>query len=289
MFMMIVAVPSRSRRRSWIWHCLAVLICGVVLRPLVAVADDYRIGPRDVLEIVVVGETELTGKYTVRSDGSFEFPLVGTVKAAGLTAAEVETQLRKMLGDGYLRNPQVTAKVLEFESQRVFVGGEVRKPGNVQLTGALTLLEALTQVGGVDRTAGTEVIVLRRTDPNATSGGPAVAGQAGVTEVARVSLDDLQAGIAKDNVDLRNGDTIYVPKGGTVYVKGAVKNPGAIPFQHGLTVMDAINAAGGETKEAKQDHASIERVVDGQKTRLKTKPTDLLKAGDTVVVPTRWF
>jgi polysaccharide biosynthesis/export protein len=286
---MISQARSTSRLRS-LPACLgALIVAALAMLSAVVWADDYRVGPRDVLEIVVVGETDLTGKYTVRTDGSFEFPLVGTVKAAGLTAGEIEAQLRKLLSEGYLRNPQVSAKVLEFESQRIFVGGEVRKPGNVQLTGALTLLEALTQAGGVERTAGTDVVVLRRTALAAADAGPVVAGQPGVKEVARVSLDDLQAGSARDNVALQNGDTIFVPKGGFIWVKGAVKTPGALPYQRGLTVMEAINTAGGETREGKAEKATIIRVVDGQTTTLKTKPTDVLQPGDTVLVPSRWF
>jgi polysaccharide export outer membrane protein len=286
----IVAAARPRRAAAAGVACLCALLLLILLSVAApASADDYRVGPRDVIEIVVVGETDLTGKYTVRTDGSFEFPLVGTVKVAGLTAAEVESRLRQLLGDGYLRNPQVSAKVLDFESQRVFVGGDVGKPGHVQLTGPLTLLEVLTQAGGVERTAGDEVVVLRQSDQHGAITGPVVAGQPGVQEIARVSLDDLQSGRAKDNVVLKNGDTIFVPKAGFIYVKGAVKNPGPFQFQRGFTVMEAINAAGGETKEGKPGAAEIERIVDGQRKTLKTKPTDPLKAGDTVIVPTRWF
>jgi polysaccharide biosynthesis/export protein len=268
---------------------MSMSLAALVLLAPGASADEYRVGARDLLEIVVVGESELSGKYTVRADGSFEFPLVGTVKIGGLTATEIETRLRQLLGDGYLRYPQVSVRVLDFESQRIFVGGDVAKAGNVRLTGSLTLLEALAQAGGVEPTAGSDVFVLRRFTDGGPITGPVVAGQPGVREIARVSLEDLQSGRATDNVGLQNGDTIFVPKAGSIYVKGAVNNPGPLPYQRGLTIMEAINAAGGETKEGKPASAEIERIVGGEKKRLKTKPTDPLKPGDTVIVPTRWF
>jgi polysaccharide export outer membrane protein len=265
---------------------IGVCVLAIVLR-----ADDYRVGPRDVLEVIVVGESDLTGKYMVRADGSFEFPLIGTVKVAGLTAAEIETRLRDRLADGYLRNPQVSARVLDFESQRIFVAGDVAKPGDVPLTGSLTLLEALTKAGGVTTTAGPEVLVLRRSgQPAGTpAGGPVLSGQAGVEEVAHVPLAALQSGRAAENVALRAGDTVFVPRAGVIYVTGEVRSRGPLPYQRGMTVMEAINAAGGETSEGNRKGATIERIVDGKTQKLKAALTDPLQAGDTVNVPRRWW
>jgi polysaccharide export outer membrane protein len=253
-------------------------------------ADDYRIGPRDVLEVVVVGETDLTGKYTVRADGSCEFPLVGTVKVAGLTAAEIEARLKQLLADGYLRNPQVSAKVADFESQRIFVAGDVGKPGELPLTGNLTLLEALMKAGGPSTTAGSEIVVLRRSGPAATSAsGPLMAGQPGVAEIAKVVLEDLQAGRAKDNVVLKDGDTVFLPPAGVIHVTGFVRNPGTLPYKRGMTVMEVINAAGGVTTEGSRKGAQIERAMNGTIERRKADLTERLQPGDTVDVPKRWW
>jgi polysaccharide export outer membrane protein len=81
-------------------------------------ATQYRVGPQDVVEVVVFAQPDLTAKYTVGSDGAFSFPLIGEVKAAGLTAREIEADIRARLADGYLRNPEVSVRIAEYRSQR---------------------------------------------------------------------------------------------------------------------------------------------------------------------------
>jgi polysaccharide export outer membrane protein len=294
-------LPQRAARHlhAIVFHLIVRASMGLLLLGMiagafpgsiaVAAADEYRIGPRDVIEVVVWGQPELSGKYTLRGDGAFEFPLIGDVKVAGLTAAEVETRLRDMLGNGYINSPKLSAKVIEYNSQRVFVVGEVGKGGEVKLTGALTLLEALSQAGGVEKTAGPEVVVLRRPENSGPANGPLVAGQAGVTELARISLDDMQTGKAKDNVALKDGDTIFVPKAQQVYVTGEVVAPGALTYVRDLTVIQAISLAGGTTKLGSDKKARIVRIIDGEKKELKAKLTDVLQPGDIVKVPTRMF
>src|SRR5262245_60246632 len=84
-------------------------------------AGDYQIGPQDVLTIQVFDQADLGGKYTVETDGTFSFPLIGRVKAGGMTLRGFETELKKKLSDGYFKNPQVTVGVDTYKSQRVFV------------------------------------------------------------------------------------------------------------------------------------------------------------------------
>src|SRR5947209_2048892 len=80
-------------------------------------ASDYVIGAQDVLTIQVFDQADLGGRYTVETDGTFSFPLVGRVKAGGLTLRAFETELKKKLADGYFRNPQVTVSVEQYRSQ----------------------------------------------------------------------------------------------------------------------------------------------------------------------------
>src|SRR5947207_5587536 len=94
----------------------AVLVFVVVLglglfQPAAAIPQsggDYVIGPQDVLTIQVFDQADLGGKYAVETDGTFSFPLIGRITAAGLTLRKFETELKKRLADGYFRNPQVT-------------------------------------------------------------------------------------------------------------------------------------------------------------------------------------
>ena len=89
---------------------------------------DYVVGPQDVLNVRIYGEEKLSGRIRIDNDGSFPFEYLGRVKAEGMTTAQIETYLAKALGDGYLRNPQVSVEVVEYRSQSVFVTGEVRSP-----------------------------------------------------------------------------------------------------------------------------------------------------------------
>ena len=100
-----------------------------------AAQGTYKVGVRDVLKVTVWSEATLTGTYTVTQAGTIAFPLVGAIDCRGLTTEEIAASLRTKLADGYLMNPQVSIDVAEYNSQRVFVVGEVRTPGSVPLTG----------------------------------------------------------------------------------------------------------------------------------------------------------
>jgi protein involved in polysaccharide export with SLBB domain len=97
---------------------------------------DYEIGAGDVLKVVVVGQAEMTGSFTVDAEGMVNFPILGKIKAAEHTPQELERKLTTLLADGYLKRPLVTVTVGEFGSQKVFVAGEVQKPGQYALKAA---------------------------------------------------------------------------------------------------------------------------------------------------------
>src|SRR5437868_1517482 len=203
-------------------------------------AANYVIGPQDVLAINVFDQADLGGKYTVESDGTFSFPLIGRVKAGGLTLREFEQELRKQLADGFFTNPQVSVSVEQYRSQRVFVVGEVRQPGPVPLTGGMTLIEALARAGSTLPSSSGEVAVVRLKDHNSVAG-PTLPGAKEATEVIRVSMRTLESGAMSQNVELQDGDTIFVPRAESVYVSGQVKNPGLYPIQTDTTVLQALS------------------------------------------------
>src|SRR5580765_6831434 len=99
-----------------------------------AAQTDYIIGSQDVLTITVFGEAELSGRYTVDQDGTFTFPQLGRIKAGGTTLRALEQELKTKLADGYLKNPQVAVAIETYRSQRILIIGEVRSPGEYQLT-----------------------------------------------------------------------------------------------------------------------------------------------------------
>ena len=266
-----------------------LLLTGVTGRPLAAQsAADYVIGSHDVLLIQVFDQQDLGGKYTVEADGTFSFPLIGRVKAGGLTLRGFEGELKRRLADGYFRNPQVTVAVEQYRSQRVFVMGEVRQPGPVALTGGMTLIEALARAGSTLPTSSGEVSVVRASQGVGGSG-PVMPGQDATNEVFRTSIKDLQSGSLSQNLELRDGDTIFVPRAELVYVFGEVKNPGAYAVQRSTTVLQALSLAGGVTEHGAMNRVKVMRIVKGAKTEVPVKLTDAVRAEDTIIVPQRYF
>jgi polysaccharide biosynthesis/export protein len=267
-----------------------LVLAAVTPSSVAAQSTDYLIGPRDVLAIAVWDQADLSAKYTVEADGSFTFPLLGRVRAGGLTLKAFEAQLRqRLIAEGFFKNPQVTVAVDSYSSQRVFVVGEVRQPGTYTLTGDMSLIEALSKAGSTTTQAGNEAVVVRAPRGKAPEK-PLMPGDAPSNEVTRVDLKQLQEGDLSRNVLLKDGDTVYVPKAEMVYVTGQVKNPGAYALQtRDTTVLQAVALAGGATDRGASNRIRISRIVNGKKVELKVNLTDLVQPGDTVVVPERYF
>jgi polysaccharide export outer membrane protein len=250
--------------------------------------SDYVIGPGDVVDITVFNHQDLSGKFAVGSDGSISYPLVGSIRLAGHSLQAAEAAVRDALAAGFLRQPQLTLTVSEFGSRRVYLIGEVRSPGAIPLTSGLTLLEALAMAGSVTESAGVEVSVISP-KAGARVDGPLMPGQPGAARTVTLSLSDLQRGLSTSNVTLEDGDTVFVPKGGEIYVLGQVRTPGPQPFRQNLTVLQAISIAGGLTDLGASSRVRIIRIDGDEKKEIRGKPTDKVLPGDTILVPTRWF
>ena len=124
--------------------------------------SDYRVGPQDLIEISVFQVPDLSRTVRVNSGGQISLPLIGTVQAGGLTIQQLEKSISAKLSEKYLQNPQVTAFVKEFTSQRVTIEGAVAKQGMFPLTGRTTLLQAIATAGGLDKLADPKGIVIFR-------------------------------------------------------------------------------------------------------------------------------
>jgi polysaccharide export outer membrane protein len=279
---------TRSTRQKAVWSAsIALMVLGVSRAPISAQsAADYVIGAQDVLTVQVFDEDKLSGKYTVEADGTFSFPFLGRVKAGGLTLRAFENDLKKRLAGDYLKNPQVTVGVEQYRSQRVFVMGEVRSAGPVALTGGMTLIEALARAGSTTPTASGEVAIVRA--PQGAKG-PLLPDQDSGVEVFRATIRSLESGSLTQNIELRDGDTIFVPRAETAYVFGQVKNPGAYALQNDTTVLQALSLAGGVTENGAMNRVKVVRIVKGEKQEVKVKLTDIVNPGDTIIVPERYF
>ncbi|HSL22912.1 MAG TPA: polysaccharide biosynthesis/export family protein [Vicinamibacterales bacterium] len=254
--------------------------------PRARVATDYVVGPLDVLSITVFGEPDLSRRYSVDTDGTFDFPMIGRTRAGGLTLREIEDALVKRLGAGYLVKPQVSVEIAEYRSKSVFIHGEVRSPGAYPVKGNMSLIEALA-LAGPTSSASSEVVIVHP-DPKRTQGGPLLPDTAGSVSV-RVNIKDLQSGKTSGNVLLQDGDTIFVPKAETFFVTGQVRSPGSYVYEPGITVLQAIALAGGLTERGSRRGIKVLRLVNGRQVEVGVGESDVIRPGDTIVVRRRFF
>jgi polysaccharide export outer membrane protein len=157
----------------------------------------YRIGPEDVLHISVWESKELTIDAMVRPDGMISVPLIQDVQAAGLTAAELADVIQKRLLT-YVKDPQVSVIVSQVNAPKIFVIGNVSRPGPYPLRSDMTVLQALSLAGGFNQFAGKRSIKLVR-------------GVGTKQEVRKINYYDVIGGEGEGNFLLKPGDTIVVP------------------------------------------------------------------------------
>jgi len=273
---------------SKIARVLAALAFLVALHvPAAAQQPDYVLGPDDVFTLTVWGPGGVSERFTIEADGMFMFPILGRVKAGGMTARQLQDEMTSRLRDGYFNDPRVTIVVEDHRSQRIFIIGEVKTPGTYTLTRPTTLVEALTLAGSATPNAGA-VAVLRRRTNGEPSQVAVTQTSADVTEI-RVDLAALQDGVLANNPLLRDGDTIAVPRTAPVYVFGHVSRPGEYIVGREATVRQLLSLAGGVTTRGAEGRIKIRRAIEGTEHEIKVELDDRVKPGDTLVVPERFF
>jgi polysaccharide export outer membrane protein len=272
-----------------LWSCVAAALAAQAPQSPAPAFTDYVVGPQDVLTINSFDQADLSGRFAVEADGTFTYPLIGRVKAGGLTLRQIEAELKKRLKDEkYFVNPQLSVAVEQFKSQKIFIVGEVRLPGAYPLSGDMSLIEALARAGSTLPTASGEALIVHGAPGQSPS--TALAATQDPSNMVRVNLLDLESGILSQNAVLRDGDTIVVPRAQSVYVFGQVKNPGAYALQHAnMTVLQALSLAGGVTENGSTNRIKIVRMVKNDKTEIRAKLGDTVQPGDTIIVPERYF
>lgn len=239
----------------------------------------YEIGPDDTLSITIFGEPDLDKLYKVQADGMIAFPFINNVRVSGMTVRAVESEIRsRLVASKFYENPQVVVEVTGFRSQVVSVRGSVSNPGELTLDAQeMTLGRALSRAG-ISPVAGSYVEIRR---PRRTTAG---AVEYDVQTVQRADLDELRV-----DPRLKTGDVIFVPKAPVYYMNGYVKTSGAMVWKPGITVGEAIAAAGGLAERGTTRGLKIQRLVNGAFKEFDADRNTLIQPEDQVIVKQRMF
>ncbi len=247
---------------------------------------DYIIHPNDVLEISVYSEPDLDKTVRVSEVGTVNYPLLGNIKAGGLSVRALEKNIADLLSEDYLVNPQVHVFLKEYGS-KISVLGQVKKPGSFELKASLTLMEAIALAGDFTETGNPAVVkVIRR-----------LGDREKIYDIDTTKITE--RGDKSRDLELLPGDVISVEEYGRISVLGQVNRPGSFVLKKDFTVLEAIALAGGFTKIAEIDGTRVVREENGKKRALPIKVSAIMKGyktydivllpGDTIVVPESFF
>ena len=229
---------------------------------LVSTDEDYRIGPRDVIEVKVDDAQELSVTASVSADGTFMMPYLKRMKAVGKTTDQLAKEIADGLRGKYLKDPNVMVFVRQFNSRAFFILGAVKRPGVYQIEGKPSLIKLLTVAGGPADNHGSTAIILHEvkkdTDAAKPADKPADAPAAGAEDepeytVRAVNINGIFKGLGLNgNAEayLEPGDIINVLPSDVFFVAGEVFAPGQFPLSEGTTLRQAMALAQGTTFNA---------------------------------------
>jgi len=240
------------------------------------VERDYLVGSQDVLKISVYEHPDLTTTVRVSEDGKITFPLIGELEVKNLSVQQIEKKIAGRLSDGLIPNPQVSVFIEQYRGTRITVMGEVTKPGQYEITGPTSVVEAISMALGMTENSGHTIMLFKK---DSTTGRK--------PDYKRIAIDVerlFKEGDLSQNVQLRNGDIIYVPKIDFFYIYGEVTRPGIYRIEKGLTVKRAISMAGGFTPKASKGRIEITRRQEGKDIVKKADINESVKPDDTIMV-----
>ena len=247
--------------------------------PTVAPVPDYRLAPGDALHIIVYQNPDLTTEARVSENGQINFPLIGTVSVGGLSIAQSQAKIEKMLRDGgFVLKPQVTMQTMTIKSSQVSILGQVAKPGRfpIEIVGS-KVSEMIAAAGGV------------------VPGGADIVTLVGNRDGKPVKIDIdlplvLQQGRADLDVPVENGDIIYVDRAPTFYMYGEVQRPGQLRLERGMTLMQALAQAGGLSPRGTERGIKVHRKdATGAIKIVELKMNDPVERDDVIYVKESLF
>ncbi|MEA3230229.1 MAG: polysaccharide biosynthesis/export family protein [Thermodesulfobacteriota bacterium] len=266
-----------------VWVCVGLWLIITILFGSAhsSSAQDYIVGEGDVLKITVYEHDDLTMTVRVSGEGTIAFPLIGKVPVAGLTLTGIARKITVLLADGYIVNPQVNIFIHEFRSNKATVLGQINRPGLYELRQYTTLLEIISQAGGLTRGAGNKAIIKRKLPSGSDR------------EEKSITIDlknMIEGGDTSRNIQIMGGDSIYITAVAVYYVTGEVKKPDEFNLDGKISIIQAITKAGGFTEKAAPTKVKIIRkTADSKKVLSKVSMDEPVLPNDVIVVPESFF
>jgi polysaccharide export outer membrane protein len=273
--------------------------------------EDYKLGPSDVIEVVVEDAPELSISYQINSSGNIPLRYLGTTPVAGKTTDEVAKLIADGLRTRYLKDPKVYVTVKAYNSRTFFIQGAVKSPGVYVVTGRPSLFRLITIAGGLQENHGSTAYIFREVKPKPEklemggqgdkgTGGQGDKGAGGSQrsalkeivdnakgndksleiegepdyELMTANIGGILRGRLNNNIIVEPSDVVYIPPADVFYVAGEVRAPGQYQLKQGITLRQAISLAQGAPFKAKLDKGIIfrEDPVTGKFTEL---PVDI--------------
>jgi polysaccharide biosynthesis/export protein len=266
-----MAASARGALR-WLAAWAGIALVGLAVQ---AHADSREnLGAGDNIRILVFQNPDLTTDTRVSERGTVVFPLIGEVALGGRTPTEAGSRIAEQLKRGnFIKNPQVTVSVLQVRSRQVSVLGHVARPGRYPLDDTSSkLTDILALAGGISPGGDDRVTVMTQRN-----------GKVEKLEVDVVQM--VRGGDLSPNVEVQNGDTIFVQRAPVFYIYGEVQRAGAYRLEPSMSVIHALSTGGGLTPRGTERGLKIHRrQPDGTVRRLDATLTDTLQADDVVYV-----
>lgn len=270
---------------------------------LIAPQEDYRLAPGDTIEIQVEDAAELGRTIRITAAGDFEMPFLGVIAAQGKTTAELAKSIAASLREqDYLKQPQVTVTVKQYNSQNFFIHGAVRQPGVYQVEGHPSLIRLISLAGGLADNHGATALILRpvkaterqsdikaeETRPQTTTG-KLPSEESEPYDLIRVNINAIYQGNFERNLKIEPGDIINIPLANVFFVAGEVHAPGSFPLKDGTTLRQAISLAQGTTFKAAQGRGIIfrDQPESGKRQEIRVDIGDVMsgKKEDLLIFP----
>lgn len=275
--------------------------------------EDYRIAPKDVIEILIEDAPELSRNFQINAAGTIPMGYLGAIKVSGLTTEELSKQIADGLRGKYLKDPKVSVSVKQYNSRTFFIQGAVRAPGVYMIEGRPSLFRLITIAGGLQENHGSTAYVIREKKTANLKAVPASANANGNASGMKAELSSDEAdtqvdlitaqigglfrGQTEQNLLIEPGDVVTIPVIDVFYVAGEVNAPGAYPLKDNTTLRQAIALAQGTLFKAATNRAVIFRddpatggrkeiPIDVQAVMSgKSKEDPPIKANDIIMVP----